>query len=172
VALWGGEEEGLLGSRAYVRDHFADPATMTLKPAHRTVAAYFNSDNGTGRVRGIWPQNNLAVRPIFEQWIASLRDLGVVAIGPRSVSATDHASFDAVGLPAFQFMVDLVTQLAGQLPGHEVLELPHTSHDRCERTSCAGRNWAKFECFVSRQPARGNSCHAEHQRGERFSLFL
>jgi len=106
VALWGGEEQGLLGSRAYVRDHFGDPATMTLKPAHRSVAAYFNSDNGTGRVRGVWLQSNLAVRPIFEQWIAPLRDLGVVALGSRSVSSTDHVAFDNVGLPGFQFMVD------------------------------------------------------------------
>jgi hypothetical protein len=106
VALWGGEEEGLLGSRAYVRDHFGDPATMTLKPDHAKLAVYFNSDNGTGRVRGIWLQGNMAVRSIFEQWISPLSDLGVVATGPRSVTSTDHVAFDAVGLPAFQFMVD------------------------------------------------------------------
>jgi hypothetical protein len=106
VALWGGEEEGLLGSRAYVREHFGDPATMALKPDHAKLAAYFNSDNGTGRVRGIWLQGNLTVRPIFEQWMKPLADLGVVAAGPRSVTSTDHVSFDAVGLPGFQFMVD------------------------------------------------------------------
>ncbi len=106
VALWGGEEQGLLGSRAYVREHFGDPATMALKPAHAKVAAYFNTDNGTGRIRGVWLQGNLAVRPIFEQWIVPLRDLGVTALAPRSVSQTDHASFDNVGLPAYQFMVD------------------------------------------------------------------
>ncbi len=106
VALWGAEEQGLIGSRAYVREHFADPATMALKPAHPKVAAYFNTDNGTGRIRGVWLQSNLAVRPIFEQWIAPLRDLGVTALAPRSVSQTDHLSFDNVGLPAFQFMVD------------------------------------------------------------------
>ena len=106
IALWGGEEEGLLGSRAYVREHFGDPATMVLKPEHAKLAAYFNSDNGTGRVRGIWLQGNLAVRPIFEQWMKPLADLGVVAAGPRSVTSTDHVSFDAVGLPGFQFMVD------------------------------------------------------------------
>jgi carboxypeptidase Q len=106
VALWGGEEQGLLGSRAYVKQHFADPETMELKPEHTKLAAYFNSDNGTGRVRGVWLQSNLAVRPIFEQWIAPLRDLGVTTLGPRSVAATDHASFDDVGLPGFQFMVD------------------------------------------------------------------
>jgi carboxypeptidase Q len=106
IALWGGEEEGLLGSRAYVREHLADVTTMQLKPGHAKLSAYFNSDNGTGRVRGVWLQGNLAVRPIFEQWIAPLQDLGVVALGARSVAQTDHVSFDAVGLPAFQFMVD------------------------------------------------------------------
>jgi hypothetical protein len=106
IALWGGEEEGLLGSRAYVREHFGDPATMVLKPDHAKLAAYFNSDNGTGRIRGIWLQENLAVRPIFEAWMKPLADLGVVAAGPRIVTATDHVAFDAVGLPGFQFMVD------------------------------------------------------------------
>ena len=106
IALWGGEEEGLLGSRAYVREHFGDPATMVLKPDHAKLAAYFNSDNGTGRIRGIWLQENLAVRPIFEAWMQPLADLGVVAAGPRIVTATDHVAFDAVGLPGFQFMVD------------------------------------------------------------------
>jgi hypothetical protein len=106
VALWGGEEEGLLGSRAYVREHFGDPATMVLKPEHARLVAYFNSDNGAGRIRGIWLQQNMAVRSIFEQWIEPLSDLGVVATGPRSVTSTDHVAFDAVGLPGFQFMVD------------------------------------------------------------------
>jgi len=106
IALWGAEEQGLLGSRAYVREHYGDPATMQLKPAHQKISAYFNSDNGTGRVRGVWLQGNLAVKPIFAQWIEPLRDLGVVSLGPRSVGSTDHSSFDSVGIPAFQFMVD------------------------------------------------------------------
>jgi carboxypeptidase Q len=106
LALWGGEEQGLLGSRAYVREHFADIDTMTLKPEHAKLAAYFNSDNGTGRVRGIWMQGNLAVRPIFEQWLAPLKDLGVTILSPRPVTSTDHLSFDNVGLPGFQFLVD------------------------------------------------------------------
>jgi carboxypeptidase Q len=104
IALWGGEEEGLLGSRAYVKAHYGDPQTMKLAPDHASVAAYFNLDNGTGRIRGIWMQSNLAVRPIFERWIAPLRDLGVTILGPRSVSQTDHVAFDAVGLPGFQFV--------------------------------------------------------------------
>lgn len=106
IALWGGEEQGLLGSRAYVRAHFGDPATMALTPAHANVAAYFNSDNGTGRIRGVWLQGNVAAGAIFEQWMKPLADLGVEALGPRSVTSTDHVAFDAVGLPGFQFMVD------------------------------------------------------------------
>jgi Zn-dependent M28 family amino/carboxypeptidase len=106
IALWGAEEQGLLGSRAYAREHFGDPATMQLKPAHGKISAYFNSDNGTGKIRGVWLQGNLAVRPIFEQWIEPLKDLGVEALAPRSVSSTDHVAFDSLGIPAFQFMVD------------------------------------------------------------------
>ena len=79
---------------------------MALKAEHAKLAAYFNSDNGTGRIRGIWLQGNLDAGHIFEQWMKPLADLGVVAAGPRSVTSTDHVSFDAVGLPAFQFMVD------------------------------------------------------------------
>ena len=104
IGLWGGEEEGLLGSRAYVKDHFADPTTMKLLPEHEKLAAYFNIDNGTGRIRGVWVQGNLAVQKIFTQWMEPLKDLGVTLIGPRSVSSTDHLSFDAVGLPGFQFI--------------------------------------------------------------------
>jgi hypothetical protein len=106
LALWGGEEQGLLGSRAYVREHFGDPSTGTVKPEHAKLSAYFNSDNGTGRIRGIWLQGNTAVAPIFAEWIAPLQDLGVVALGPRAVTSTDHVPFDAAGLPGFQFMVD------------------------------------------------------------------
>ena len=106
LALWGGEEQGLLGSKAYVTDHFADPADMQLKPDHARVAAYFNSDNGAGRVRGIWTQGNAAAAAVFEQWMKPLADLGVTTLGERSVGSTDHVSFDAVGLPGFQFMVD------------------------------------------------------------------
>ena len=102
----GREEQGLLGSKAYVRDHFGDPATMVLNPEHANLSVYFNSDNGAGRVRGVWLQGNTAAGAIFEEWMKPLADLGVVALGPRAVSSTDHVSFDAVGLPGFQFMVD------------------------------------------------------------------
>jgi carboxypeptidase Q len=106
IALWGGEEQGLLGAREYVRRHLADVQTMTLKPDHEKVTAYFNSDNGTGRIRGVWLEGNTAVAPIFEQWIAPLKDLGVEILSPRSVGSTDHVAFDAAGIPAFQFLVD------------------------------------------------------------------
>jgi hypothetical protein len=104
VALWGGEEQGLMGSRAYVKQHFADPATMQTRPEWDKLAAYFNLDNGTGKIRGVWYQGNLGVRPVFEQWIAPLKDLGVEILGPRVVGSTDHAAFEAVGLPGFQFV--------------------------------------------------------------------
>ncbi|NOT62378.1 MAG: M28 family peptidase, partial [Acidobacteria bacterium] len=84
--------------------HFADAETMKLLPAHAKLAAYFNLDNGTGRVRGIWSQGNLAAMKVFERWFEPLRDLGVTLVSPRSVSQTDHVSFDAVGLPGFQFI--------------------------------------------------------------------
>ena len=106
VALWGGEEQGLLGSRAYALAHFGNPQSMELKPEHAKLSASFNLDNGTGKIRGIWMQSNLAVRPIFEQWVAPLADLGVTILGPRSVASTDHSSFDNLGLPAFQFVQD------------------------------------------------------------------
>ncbi len=106
VALWGGEEEGLLGSRAYVRRHYADPWTMDLLPDHAEVSAYYNLDNGAGRIRGIWLQGNAAAAHLFRDWMRDLTDLGVATIGRRSTRGTDHLSFDDVGLPGFQFIQD------------------------------------------------------------------
>jgi hypothetical protein len=102
LALWAGEEQGLLGSRAYVAEHYGTEASP--KPAHANVVAYYNLDNGTGKIRGIWGQGNLGAMALFRQWIESVRDLGVEFVGPRSVGATDHASFDNQGIPGFQFM--------------------------------------------------------------------
>jgi carboxypeptidase Q len=106
VGLWGGEEEGLLGSRAYVKEHFADPATMKTTAEHDGLAGYFNIDNGTGRIRGIYLQENEMVRPIFEQWFAALKDLTPGVITIRNTGGTDHQSYDGVGLPGFQFIQD------------------------------------------------------------------
>lgn len=104
IALWSGEEQGLLGSRAYVKEHFGTPADGSTKPAHAKLAAYFNLDNGTGKIRGIWAQQNLGAMERFGPWVAALKDLGVEFIGPRSVASTDHLPFDEAGLPGFQFI--------------------------------------------------------------------
>lgn len=106
IALWSGEEQGLLGSRAYVDQHFANRETMELQPAHERFAAYFNLDNGTGRIRGVYLQGNDAVRPIFEAWLRPFHDMGASTLTIRNTGGTDHLAFDAVGLPGFQFIQD------------------------------------------------------------------
>ncbi|MEO6326001.1 MAG: M20/M25/M40 family metallo-hydrolase, partial [Thermoanaerobaculia bacterium] len=125
VALWGGEEQGLLGSTAYVSRHFAsrpeptDPkekeipaffrqrsGPITFLPAYKKLSAYFNLDNGSGKIRGIYSQENAAAAPILEAWLAPFRDLGATTVTMRNTGATDHMSFDAVGLPGFQFIQD------------------------------------------------------------------
>jgi carboxypeptidase Q len=106
IVLWSGEEQGLLGSTNYVRNHFGDQATMKLLPAQSKVSVYYNLDNGTGKIRGIWAQGDTAVKPIFQQWLAPLRDLGASTVTLHSTGSTDHVPFDAVGIPAFQFIQD------------------------------------------------------------------
>jgi Zn-dependent M28 family amino/carboxypeptidase len=106
IALWGGEEQGLLGSKAYIKENFADPETMQLRDAHARLAAYFNYDNGTGRIRGVYLQSNDMVRPIFQSWMEPFRDLGMTKLANVDTRGTDHLSFDAVGLPGFQFIQD------------------------------------------------------------------
>jgi len=143
IALWSGEEQGLLGSRAYVAQHFASrpestdpeekdlPASMrktkmplTIKPEHAKLAAYFNMDNGTGKIRGVYMQENAAVRPIFEAWVEPLKDLGVTTLTMRNTGGTDHLSYDEVGLPGFQFIQDEIE--------YETLT-HHTNYDVYER---------------------------------------
>jgi hypothetical protein len=125
IALWSGEEEGLFGSKGYAAQHFGSAPLSTapdqmqmpeflrkaagpleLKPEQKMISAYFNVDNGTGKARGIYTQGNSAVDGIFEQWMAPLRDLGMTAITNRNTGGTDHLSFDAVGIPGFQFIQD------------------------------------------------------------------
>jgi len=130
IALWTGEEEGLLGSRAYVAEHFgkletqsatavatttgnghnsAQPAParrLVAKPEYEKLDAYFNLDNGTGKIRGIYLQGNEAVRPIFRQWLVPFRDLGAETLSISNTGGTDHLSFDVIGLPGFQFIQD------------------------------------------------------------------
>jgi hypothetical protein len=106
IGLWGGEEEGLFGSRAYVKEHFADPKTMQVTTEHGKLSGYFNLDNGSGKIRGVYLQGHDAMRPIFEAWLAPFRDMGVTTVSIRNTGGTDHLSFAAVGLPGFQFIQD------------------------------------------------------------------
>ena len=104
IALWSGEEQGIFGSKGYVKKTFADPADMKLLPAHEKFSSYFNVDNGTGKIRGIYLQGNAAAANIFRQWLAPFNDLGAKTITISNTTGTDHLSFDAVGLPGFQFI--------------------------------------------------------------------
>jgi len=125
IGLWSGEEQGLLGSQGYVEKHFGsrphmdDPlmkdmptllrreaGEVTVKPEQAKVSGYFNVDNGTGKIRGIYLQENAAVEPIFEAWMRPFKDLGMTTITMRNTGGTDHQSFDAVGIPGFQFIQD------------------------------------------------------------------
>lgn len=125
IALWSGEEQGLLGSADYVAKHFAaypepkDPeeakipaffrenkGALQRKPAYEKLSAYFNLDNGSGKVRGVYAQQNMAAMPIFESWIKPFNDVGATDVVSGDTGSTDHISFDRVGLPGFQFVQD------------------------------------------------------------------
>jgi len=125
IALWTGEEQGLFGSKGYVKQHFGSAATSTdpdqlalpefmrrsagpleVKPEQKLISGYFNVDNGSGKIRGIYLQGNAAIEPVFAQWIAPLKDLGVTTITMRNTGGTDHLSMDSVGIPGFQFIQD------------------------------------------------------------------
>ena len=125
IGLWTGEEQGLLGSQWYVAHHFGsrpeskdperkgDPTVIrreagpvTTKPEQAKVSVYFNVDNGTGKIRGVYLQENAAVEPIFEAWMKPFHDLGMDTLTMRNTGGTDHLSFDAVGIPGFQFIQD------------------------------------------------------------------
>jgi carboxypeptidase Q len=125
IGLWSGEEEGLLGSQFYVEHHFGsrppldepllkgmptlerrEAGDVTIKPEQAKVSAYFNLDNGSGKIRGIYLQENEAVAPIFEAWMKPFKDLGMTTLTMRNTGGTDHLSFDAVGIPGFQFIQD------------------------------------------------------------------
>lgn len=127
IALWSGEEEGIFGSKGYCTIHFGSAKLSTapdqmqlpefmrraagpleVKPEQKLISAYFNVDNGTGKIRGIYTQGNAAIAPIFAQWIAPLKDLGVTTITNRNTGGTDHLSFDAVGIPGFQFIQEML----------------------------------------------------------------
>lgn len=115
VALWSGEEEGLFGSRAYVRKHFGDPRdpAAPITPEYRQLSAYFNQDYGAGQYRGIYLQGNEAARAQLTAWMAPFRDLGMTTVSNQSVGSTDHVAFDEVGLPGFQFLQDHIPGTGG-----------------------------------------------------------
>jgi hypothetical protein len=104
IALWTGEEQGLFGSRAYVAEHFGTEDKP--KPEHSKLSAYFNLDNGTGKIRGVWGQGNAAALPVFSAWLTPFADLGATTVTTRNTGSTDHVPFDRVGLPGFQFIQD------------------------------------------------------------------
>ena len=106
IALWTGEEQDYFGSAGYVERHFGDLKTIALKPEHATLAAYFNLDNGSGRIRGVNLQGNEGVRPIFDAWLRPFHYLGAATLTTLNTGGTDHMPFDAVGLPGFQFIQD------------------------------------------------------------------
>jgi carboxypeptidase Q len=106
IALWSGEEQGSLGSYYYVKNHFGDQATMKMLPAQSHISAYYNLDNGSGKIRGIWAQNNVAAKSIFDEWIVPFKDLGATTVSLHNTGSTDHEPFDAIGIPAFQFIQD------------------------------------------------------------------
>jgi hypothetical protein len=147
VGLWGGEEQGFLGSRAYVKEHVATrpereagpgelpsymrnepPAPMTLGPEHGKISVYFNLDIGTGRIRGIYLQENAALKPVFESWLEAVRDLGATRVTLRSTGGTDHQPFDSVGIPGFQFIQDPIEYMEGSFFGTH-----HTNADVYDR---------------------------------------
>jgi carboxypeptidase Q len=113
IGLWGGEEQGLIGSRSYVKRTFGERLdksfpydSIQLKPAAAKFSCYFNMDNGTGKYRGVYMQGNEAVRPIFRAWMKPFEKMGASTLTLRNTSGTDHLAFDAIGLPGFQFIQD------------------------------------------------------------------
>lgn len=112
IGLWTGEENGLLGSRAYVRNHFGIPGDTTgtapVQPAHEKFSGYFNVDNGTGKIRGVYLQGNAAAGPIFTEWMKPFNSMGTGAVTIRNTGGTDHLAFDGAGLPGWQFIQDEV----------------------------------------------------------------
>ncbi len=116
IGLWSGEEQGLLGSKAYVKKHFGekDPsmpdsvAPVIFKPEAEKFCVYFNNDNGSGKVRGVYMQGNEASRPIFRKWLAPFKSMDASTLTLSNTGGTDHLSFDAIGLPGFQFIQDAI----------------------------------------------------------------
>lgn len=121
IALWSGEEVGLLGSRGYVKKTLGDAATMKLLPAHDKFSVYFNLDNGSGKILGIHLQGNEGARNIFQDWFAPFNDLRAKTVTIQNTGSTDHISFDAVGLPGFQFIQDRIISQHSNMDSYDHL---------------------------------------------------
>ena len=106
LALWGGEEQVLLGSVGYVKNHFGNPADMKLKPEHQLISAYYNLDNGTGKIRGIYLMGNEKAGAKLTGWLKPFADMGASTVSNKNSGGSDQLSFDAVGIPAFPFIQD------------------------------------------------------------------
>jgi hypothetical protein len=187
IALWSGEEEGLFGSRGYVKEHFgsrpestrpgdqAMPAFMRppagplqLKPEQKSISVYFNLDNGAGKIRGIYLQENAQVQPIFAKWMEAFRDLGMTTLTMRNTGSTDHVSFDAVGIPAFEFLQDPLDY--GTLTHHSNLDVyEHIRPADLEQaaTIMAGFVYNAAMCneMIPRKPIRPDDAPARPNSG-------
>lgn len=106
IALWSSEEQGLFGSKGYAAKHFGDAKTMSFTKEQEKISAYYNLDNGTGAIRGVYLQGNAAVRPIFQEWLSPFHDIGAKTLTINNTGGTDHLAFDALGIPGFQFIQD------------------------------------------------------------------
>jgi hypothetical protein len=148
IALWDGEEEGLFGSFHYVKNHFGDPIDMKLKPEAAKVSAYYNLDNGSGRIRGIFAQGNQQAAAIFKQWFVPFQDLGAGTVTLHNTGSTDHLSFDAVGIPGFQFIQD---ELDYESRTHHTNE-DNYDHLRMDDLRQAATILAAFVYFTAQRP--------------------
>jgi len=188
IALWSGEEQGLLGSRGYVAEHFGSrpepadpkerelprylrreaPGPLTLKPEQKLVSGYFNYDNGTGKIRGVYLQENAAAAPIFKAWMEPLRDLGMTTLSMRNTGGTDHLSFDAVGIPGFQFIQDPMDY--DTLTHHSNLDVyEHIRPDDMKQAAVVMAsfvyNAAMRDEMLPRKPIRPDEPKAESESG-------
>ena len=158
MALWTGEEQGLLGSRAYVKEHFADPTDMKLKPEHGKLSVYLNMDNGGGAFRGVYLQGNEAAAPVFEAWMKPFRNFGMQTLTIRNTGGTDHQAFDCrrpAGIPVHPGSARVLVAHAPHEPGR--LRARHSAGPDAERDR------RRVVCLPGREPRRAVPAQAAAQ---------
>ncbi|MDY0099695.1 MAG: M20/M25/M40 family metallo-hydrolase [Bacteroidales bacterium] len=166
VALWGGEEQGYLGSRGYADRHLIDPDNKKQKPEYDSFSVYFNMDNGTGKYRGIRLQENDLARPIFEEWLRPFNDMGAATVTIRNTGGTDHTTFDGLGLPGFQFIQDAIEYGRGYhtvMDTHERLVIADLQHNAVI-TAAFAYNAAMRDEKMPRKPVIKASQDVSRQR--------